>query len=178
MSYVLVTKEKHGDYFYPAATDEELAASALQILTERDKEGYWYHDPDKMDQESERYRADELIWNVLPEGHWPGWDADEELRVEVIKNAYRVMREKYSDDEEVLAMKKKKLDRAVQDYKHRREYRKWYKEMREVVDTQDLSMVTFKSGRTSPRAWEVLQERGDHEYEGVELEPLQEVART
>lgn len=175
MSYVLVTREKHGDYYYPASTDEELAASALQILTERDKEGYWYHDPDKMDEESERYRADELIWNVLPSGHWPGWDADEELRVEVIKNAYRVMREKYSDDEEVLAMKKKKLDRAAQDYKLRREYRKWYAEMRDVVDNKDLSMVTFKSGRTSPRAWEVLSERGDHEYEGVELEPLQEV---
>jgi hypothetical protein len=175
VSYVLVSKEKHGDYYYPAGTDEELAASALQILTERDAEGYWYHDPDKMDAESERYRAEELIWNVLPEGHWPGWDASEELRVAAINNYGKVLKEKYSDDKEVLDLKYKKYKRAVQDYKYRRAYREWYAEMREVVDNKDLSIVTFKSGRKSPRAYEVLSNRADHEYEGVELERLQEV---
>jgi hypothetical protein len=175
VSYVLVTREKHGDYYYSASTDEELAKSALQILTERDAEGYWYQDPDKSDEESEKWRSDELIWNVLPEGHWPGWDATEELRVAAINNYKEHLKEKYGDDKEVLDLKAKKLNNAIRDYKFRRAYRLWYAEMREVVDNKDLSMVTFKSGRTSPRAWEVLYERGDHEYEGVELEALQEI---
>lgn len=54
---VLVTKEKHGDYYYHCPTQEALYVAALQILTERFNEGYWYPKPEEpvpVDDETEK----------------------------------------------------------------------------------------------------------------------------
>jgi hypothetical protein len=45
---ILITKEKHGEFYYDASTDEALAKSALKILTERWEEG-WYYEPEDVD---------------------------------------------------------------------------------------------------------------------------------
>jgi hypothetical protein len=41
---ILVVREKHGNRYLPAATDEELHASALKLVTNRVEDGYWYYD--------------------------------------------------------------------------------------------------------------------------------------
>jgi hypothetical protein len=52
----LVAHEKHGNRQLPASTDEELHASALRLLTERDQDG-WYDDLDDPSGEQERWLA-------------------------------------------------------------------------------------------------------------------------
>lgn len=176
MSYVLVTKEKHGDFYYDASTDEALAKSALAILTDRWNDGFWYIDPDELDQETQEWRPEALVQNHLGEA-WPGWNATENERVAEINRYANDLKTKYGDDQEVYELKSKKFNAAIQEYKRRREYRKWYSEAKALVESQDAAaIVTFKSGRTESKAWRLLGERNDHEYEGVELEPLQEVS--
>lgn len=178
MSYVIVCKEKHGDFYYDASTDEAFAESALAILTNRWNEGYWYYDPDETDKETREWRPEILMETVLGED-WPGWDVPENDRVAAINKRSNDLKAKMdatadADEKELLALKRKKLSAAVEEYKWRRDYRKWYAEAKVVVETQDLSTRSSKSGRfTYPRAWWLLADRSDHEYEGVELERLQ-----
>lgn len=44
---VLVAKEKHSTRYMKALDRETLLASALKLLKERFKEGYWYYEPEK-----------------------------------------------------------------------------------------------------------------------------------
>jgi hypothetical protein len=53
---VLVAHEKHETRQLPASTAEELHASALRLLTERDQDG-WYDDLDDPSGEQERWLA-------------------------------------------------------------------------------------------------------------------------
>lgn len=41
---IIVFKEKHGNRYFDASTDEKVQAVALKIFNERLKEGYWYMD--------------------------------------------------------------------------------------------------------------------------------------
>ena len=43
---VLVCDEKHGNRYLPAKDDAEMFRSALKVLGERLKDGYWYTKPD------------------------------------------------------------------------------------------------------------------------------------
>lgn len=172
-AYILVSEEKHGTYYYPAATDEDLAKSALKILTERYEQGYWYHTPEEMFSDE---TDDGHLWTILMPHLIPEWDRDlpVEKRNEMLK-AYTDEHVKpfKETDPDVYESRLKKVKAAIEHEKERRAYKKWYDEMVEVVTNKDLSLVTFQNGRTSPRAWEVLSDRSDHEYEGVELERLQ-----
>lgn len=176
MSYVLVTKEKHGDFYYDASTDEALAKSALAILTERWNQGYWYYDPDESDKETNEWRPEALVENHVGEA-WPGWDVPYAERAAVLNAHMELLKIKYGDDAEILALKTRKFRAAIEEYKERCDYRKWYAEAKALVESQDADgVVTFKSGRTEAKAWWLLNERSDHEYEGVDLEPLQKVS--
>lgn len=51
----------------------------------------------------------------------------------------------------------------------------WYSRAKAVVEKQDTSCVTIGSGKWSrqePKAWVLLNERSDYEYEYVEIETL------
>jgi len=175
MGSILVAEEKHGTWYWPASTDEELSKSALTILTQRYEQGYWYHDPEILDNETLKFRPKDLVETHLGES-WPGWDVDEQVRSEAINAHSKEIREKYGDDQDILDLKLKGFKNAVSEYKYRRGYREWYAEMKELVESQDTTrMVTFKNGRKTPLSWIILSDRGDHEYERVELEDLQEV---
>src|ERR1043166_6583517 len=182
MGQVIVCHEKHGEWYYDATTPEKFAESALKILTNRWKDGYWYYDPDELDKESlnSQYGGrDRMIETLLPEGHWPGWDASEDLRVAAIKNYQDVLKDRYGDDPEVLELKTKKLNAAIKEYKWRREYRKWYALAKRIVEEQSTEIHTWIDSKgepgtgNEPVAWVLLEDRSDHEYERVELEDLQ-----
>lgn len=162
MASILVEETKHGEYYYPASTDEELAKSALQILTANDE--YCYCTPDEMFQ-----------WTISLAQLIPG--ADEmgvaELKIEIGK--YRDLAKQIPDADAQKIMLDK-MERAIKNHNEKQEYKKWYNSMRAVVDNQDWqSVVTYKSGRTVPKSWVLLCERSDYEYENVRLEDLQEV---
>ena len=182
MGQIIVTHEKHGTYYYAAGTYDEFAASALQILTERWEQGYWYHDPEASDRETQEWRPEALIENVVGE-LWPGWDAPLEAKQQAIVEFKLALQERYGDDEEVLAMKLKKLKVATEEYKQRARARKEYAEIKRVVEGQDASVYEWEASdgtmrtRNEPIAWKLLEDRSDHEYERVALEGLQETAR-
>jgi hypothetical protein len=50
-----------------------------------------------------------------------------------------------------------------------------YADVKRVVEENDLSFVTYRTGRTEPLAWKLVENRCDHEYENVTIEHLQEV---
>lgn len=43
---LLVFREKHGNLYFYVDNDDKLFASALKVLTERFKDGYWYYKPE------------------------------------------------------------------------------------------------------------------------------------
>lgn len=45
---ILVAKEKHATRYLRASTDAELHRSALTLLDERYREGYWYYRPEAL----------------------------------------------------------------------------------------------------------------------------------
>jgi hypothetical protein len=168
MRQIIVQESKHYTSYWPASTTEELAKSALAILTENDKSD-WYSVPDKL------FPADSK-WSVTLEQLVPDYSADADA--ESRGNAIRAYQETINavPDADARKIMTKKLNDAASRQKQKRSYQKWYDEMRALVDNQDWeSVVTFKSGRTEPKSWWLLDERSDHEYEHVSLEPLQEV---
>lgn len=50
-----------------------------------------------------------------------------------------------------------------------------YAEIKRIVQEQDDSWFTYRSGRREPIAFEMLASRNDYEYERVEYERLQEI---
>lgn len=173
---IIVCEEKHSTRYWDASTDEAWASSSLAILTQRWNDGYWYHDPDKLDVQTRQWRPEAMIDLVLGD-LWPGWDASFEQQQDAVTRYSTQLREKYGDDPEVLQMKLKKLKVATDEYKHRAAWREGYAEIKRVVEEQDLGFVTIGSGRwerQEPIAWQCLSARSDHEYEHVELETLEE----
>jgi hypothetical protein len=169
MANVLVQYGKHCDTFWPASTDEQLAKSALAILIDNASSYGWYCTPDELFPLDSKY-------TVTLEALVPGYaDAADKEGREAAIIAYQEQIASIPDVD-AQAVMKKKLGSAACNQKEKREYTKWYNAMREVVDNRDWrSNVTFKSGRTEPKSWYLLKQRGDYEYERVELEPLQEV---
>jgi len=153
--YVLVAYEKHGDYFYDASDNEALGRSALEILTDRWNSGYFYYDPDEL-------YPDDSKWSTSMKQLIPDWD--EEASTEEKQEKIKDFRENVIGavpDKDAQAVMMKKLKSAISRYKEKREYTKWYNDTKKIVETQDAT-----------RAWGVLNDRSDHEYERVELELL------
>ena len=180
MTQIIVAHEKHGTYYYPAGTYDEFAASALSILTERFEQGYWYHDPDEIDEWARENRPEEFI-EILLSDTWPGNDASLEDKQAAVAEHKAGLQERYGDDLEVLDMKLRKLKKATDEWKIRNRERQAYREIKRVVEEQDASVYEWENSkgemvsRGEPLAWRLLSERSDHEYERVELEGLQEV---
>lgn len=173
MSQILVVEDKHYTSYYPASTTEELAKSSLVLLTMRFENGYTYLTPDEM-------YPDDSEWTVSIKQLIPNFPADDASKVEKAE-AIRVWREANVDsiaDKDARAVVAKKLNSAIKNYNEKFQYIKWYNELERIVAEQDLSTVTVgrnKYERQEPRAWRILEERSDYEYERVSLEKLEEV---
>jgi rubrerythrin len=167
MGAILVAHEKHGEYYFPASTDEELSKSALYLLTERWNQGYWYLEPDEYLSSKYSPTFEDLV---------PGFVNDaplEERQAAIVAYEETI---KAVPDEDAQKMMKRKLRDAQVNTRRKNEYSKWYNQVKELVESQDHTQVlTFKNGRTTPLSWSLLQDRSDAEYERVELEHLQEV---
>lgn len=153
---IIVADEKHGTYYYDADTPEAWAKSALKILTERFNQGYWYHDPiGKPDKHpfsvEERTKREELL-------------AMTDEQIDAIP----------SDEARVVLRKKRQQAQK----RHREDERQSeeYQRIREVVEAQDDGMIVIGKGkryeREEPKAWRLLDDRNDHEYERVSLEDV------
>lgn len=171
MKRILVAKEKHGTWYYDASDDEQLAKSALKILTDRAKEGYWYHDPEEIFDEDSKYST--YMKQLIPE-----YDRSapiEERKALVQKYIDWKVNPFKESDPDIYESRRKKVEMAARNEKEYVQYKNWFDEMKELVESQDWTqMVTFKSGRQTPLAWHLLEQRGDYEYENVTLEDLQE----
>lgn len=166
MSKIITVYEKHGDYHFDASTSEAFAKNALKILTER-WEDDWYDDPND---------------DGLGYGEWAN------KRREQYAKACALTEEQIEalpDDarKSVKAMRMNAKKETEYDKKHR----EWYERAQAVVKEQDLGCYTYGDRRTCrtkagkegryerqvPKAWALLEERSDHEYERVELQDLQ-----
>lgn len=153
---VLVCYEKHGERYWDATSPEALARSALAILTERWKEGYWYSDPDD---------------DGLGDSEWA-----EKRRAEIAK-ARALSREEIealptSARQAVISLRRESRQQVERD----RRARDWYERAKRVVEEQDLGTVTVgrnRFAREVPEAWVLLEERSDCEYERVAVEVLE-----
>lgn len=145
-SRILVVNEDDYTQYLDASTDEVWATSALYLLTTRHNLGYVYHEPElSTDVEAALKITDEDI---------------EQLPTESLQLKARQDRNQAQQEHRVYLADKK-----------------WWDAMEEVVDNQDDSLVTLAKGKRHeqrvPRAWLVLRERNDYEYENVELENIQ-----
>lgn len=166
-SRIIVAEEKHYTRYLDASTDEALARSALALLTERFNAGYWYSTPDAV-------YPDDSKWSTSLKQLVPDYDpsADKELRIaalETYKSALALI-----PDEEAKKLAIKNLNQAIRRENEKREYTKWYNEVKNLVESQDWqAVVTFKNGSTESKAWRILSERSDAEYEHVTLEKVE-----
>jgi hypothetical protein len=135
---IIIAREKHGDYYLDASTPEQWARSALKLLTDRWKEGYYYHEPKEPKE---------------PEGLLP-------------REEIEALPEPYKREAGLL------FNRHIRNRRSYKEEKRLYDEIKYIVETQDTGMITYRNGRVEPRAWRILDDRGDHEYEGVELEDV------
>jgi hypothetical protein len=142
---IIVAKEKDDTRYLDASTDEAWAKSALALLSERFRDGYWYSDPtaDKHEFVVGRRKArDELIamseeaLSSLPE------TAREEMRRHIL-----IAKRDAEEDQKQL---------------------KEYLEIKRVVEEGDLGW-TGKGRFLKPKAWALLEARAEYEYERVGL---------
>ena len=142
---IIVVKEKDDTRYLDASTDEVWAKSALALLSERFRDGYWYSDPTADKHEfvvARRNARDELIamseetLSILPE------TAQAEMRrhISIAKGD------------------------AAEDQKQLKEYL----EIKRVVEEGDLGW-TGKGRYLKPKAWALLEARAEYEYERVGL---------
>lgn len=152
---VIVAREKHGDFYYDATTPEAWARSALEILTERFDSGYHYFDgdPDANHHFVQEQRAKEL------EASAPDL-SDEDLRKLPVEARKPIIRARQRIRDREMEFESDRI---------------FYAAVKEIVEDQDAGMITVGHGRWErevPKAWKLLQERSDYEYEDVSLEPL------
>jgi hypothetical protein len=144
---ILVAHEKHGTYYYPATTLDELSRSALTLLTERLQNGT-YRDP----------------------GESP-WISDE------TKDALAMSEETIAALPERMAKEVKRLrQQARRRQLEHDDDRETYERIKRFVDAADPTvMVRYgkNKDKISPLAWGLLDARSDYEYERVELETLE-----
>lgn len=150
---IIEAQEKHGTFYYNASDPKSWARAALKILTQRDTDGYWYSDPKVFYDEGKKFSDLDAAFIT-----------DEEIAA---------MPDSMKSEAEA------KRGRAKKELKWIENYEAWYKKMRSIVDSQDDSLVTLSGGtrweREVPRAWLVLEERKDHQYEWVSVEEVVEV---
>lgn len=157
---VITCHEKHDTPIWDATTPEAFAASALAILTERWRDGYWYHDPD----------ADGLGTSEWAEARRAEIAAALALTKEEIDKLPASARQS------ILGLR----GQARSESEHERQHRDWYARARTCVEEQDDGLVTVGGGRWEhqiPVAWQLLEERSDHEYERVELVTLEQAEK-
>src|ERR1051326_9011271 len=145
MGRIIVAHEKHSTDYYDAHTDEEWARSSLEILTRRWNDGYWYHKPDELFDDTSEWSGPTLA-KILPD-----YDASDD--VETLKKkieAYRQANIAVIPDDDARMLVANKLSKAIRRHNDKLRYVKEYDEIREVVESQDVSFVTYKSGRTEP----------------------------
>jgi hypothetical protein len=144
---ILVAHEKHGTYYFPASTLDELSRSALTLLTERLDNGT-YRDP----------------------GASP-WMSDE------TKDALLMAEETIEALPARMATKVKKLRaEARRQQAYHDDDRETYDRIKQFVAAADPTVVVRygkNKDKIAPVAWGLLQARNDYEYERVELETLE-----
>jgi hypothetical protein len=148
---IIVCHEKHGERYYDASTPEAWAKSALAILTDRFNDGYWYHDPRQVTNSFSLERRAKMYEMLLV--------TDEQI--EAIP----------SDEARVVLRKQRRRARA--EHQQELEQIEQYDRIKIAVEAQDRGFFTV--GRDSfqiPVAWDILEDRSDHEYERVELEQV------
>src|ERR1017187_453922 len=132
---IIIAKEKHGDFYWDASTPEAWAASALALLTERFRAGYWYYDPIGEPDEhpfSQERAAERAEYLALTDEDVAG--LPEALR------------------REALAKRKD----AQQERKEEEGTSAFYQRVKQVVEDQDKGLVTVGRGRyerEEPKAW-------------------------
>ena len=145
-SRMIVVYEKHEPRYLEAATPEAWPASALALLTRRDKDGYW-----------DRPSQDE--WEELCKD-----DVDDTAKMsnkEIMELPFDLRKGAREERAEARV--------CIKDFYT---YKQWYEAMRQVVDSQDTSFKTINSKHSKqrvPKAWVVLCGRINNEYEGIEL---------
>jgi hypothetical protein len=147
---IIVAREKHYTRYLEASTDETWAKSALALLTERFRAGYWYYDPDD---ESNEY-------TIKAKGEREALLA--------------VSQETLADlPHTVMVELEKKIEEAKREEAALRDDRSRYLEIKRVVETQDLSWEGAGRRWAKPHAWSLLEQRSEGEYEDVELEDVE-----
>lgn len=74
---LLIVEEKWGDTYYHVSTKEDLNKAALEILTERYTQGYWYEEDEDDYADIERAVAESngaLAWRILRERSDKGYE--------------------------------------------------------------------------------------------------------
>ena len=121
---LLVLDEKHGEGYFHIPDTDALHRVALNILTAREKSGYWYYQPTKP-------------------------------------------KEPDFTKQQVEAMPKNSIRDTAE--KQLRRYAREMKDYEEDFDNYTLLLRAIAK-QDGAMAWEALQMRSDHEYEGVRLE--------
>lgn len=67
MKRILIAKEKHGDRYFDASTEELRNKAAFHLLSERFKEGYWYEWMNKAKEPSKKDILSQEEIDKLPE---------------------------------------------------------------------------------------------------------------
>lgn len=146
MSRFMIVEEKHSTFYLDCETDELWASASIWLLSKRFREGYWYLEPDVQYSETSKPSEPEM----------PG-------------AAIKALPE----DSEIRKVAEKQLNAWTRWHAARAEYRAWYDALANLVEEQDTGFVTLGRGRherQEPKAWRILDERSDYQYEGVTLE--------
>ena len=145
---VILVESKHDSYLLDASTENEWARSALWLLTHNAEEGCYYEPEPLSDDEERMLRITDEEIAALPS---------------------EILREQ--------AAQERKTSQKME--KEHKEEKRWWDEMKKVVEEQSLRIDTYGAGtrheRREPRAWTLLRERSDYEYERVSLENIEGV---
>lgn len=149
---IIVFNEKHGDSYFDASTDEALARACLAVLKERNGYG-WYYKPT---QPEKSYSAEEQA--ILDMTDEQIESLPEPIKTETAARKAKLAR-RFAGAERAYA-----LDNE------------WYTSMIDLISLPVEEAITrvrtFRSGRTQPLAYALIEDRNDGEYEGYNIEEL------
>lgn len=154
MGRIIVFEEKHGNRYFDASTDEQLARACVKILKERANMWY-YREYDKG--VDAKFSKQELETLAL---------TDEE--VAALPELLR------ADVEQKISRLKRKKAAYV---RNKAEEDKWFNNLELIItlpeDEAAKLTETSPSGRERSVAYDLIQSRGDGEYEGYSIENLE-----